>query len=321
MRASRLLTILMLLQARGRVTAPEMAAECEVSLRTIYRDIDALSAAGVPVYADRGNAGGYRLLDGWRTRLNGLSAQEAEALFMSGLAGPAAALGLGATMDAAQLKLTAALPAGMRGAAGRMRARFHLDAPGWFQAVEEPPFLRAIAAAVWEQRYCDIRYRSWQKEAWRRVAPLGIVLKGGAWYSVARVNGPPRTYRVARVLDFVALDETFERPADFDLATYWNENIARLEADMHPRLATVRFSRMGVMLMEALTPVYVRANMVVVEEHEDGGRTVSMPVAPTRVACSDLLRFGMEVEVLAPVELREAMRGVVDRLVARYSAV
>ena len=148
MRASRLLSILTTLQARGQITAPELADACEVSVRTIYRDIDALAAAGVPVYAERGAEGGYRLLDGYRVRLNGLSQPEAEALFMAGLPGPAAALGLDAAMMAAQTKLMAALPANLRPNAGRMQERFHLDAPGWFGEAEQPKHLRAIAGAL-----------------------------------------------------------------------------------------------------------------------------------------------------------------------------
>src|ERR1700733_667707 len=136
MRASRLLSILMTLQAHGRVTAQALADQCEVSLRTIYRDIDALSAAGIPVYSDRGSTGGYRLLEGYRTRLNGLSLEEAKALFLSGLSGPAIALGLDAVMAEAQLKLTAALPVEIRSAVTRMRECFHLDAPGWFHGSE-----------------------------------------------------------------------------------------------------------------------------------------------------------------------------------------
>ena len=160
MRASRLLTILMTLQVRGQVTARALAAECEVTQRTIYRDIDALSAAGVPVYAERGSEGGYRLLDGYKTRVNGLTSQEAEALFLGGLPGPAAELGLGSVMAAAQLKLLTALPAELRRSAETLRARFHLDAPGWFNRADEVPHLPQIAEAVWSQRPIEIGYRT-----------------------------------------------------------------------------------------------------------------------------------------------------------------
>jgi predicted DNA-binding transcriptional regulator YafY len=163
MRASRLLSILTTLQARGQVTAPELAEACEVSVRTIYRDIDALAAAGIPVYADRGAEGGYRLLDGYRVRLNGLSQPEAEALFMTGLPGPAAALGLEPAMLAAQTKLMAALPANLRPNAGRMQQRFHLDAPSWLGEAEQPKHLRAIAVRS-ARKPIEIRYQSWRAE-------------------------------------------------------------------------------------------------------------------------------------------------------------
>src|SRR5690349_19938270 len=201
MRASRLLSILTILQARGRVTAPELAEACEVSVRTIYRDVDALSVAGIPVYAERGAEGGFRLLDGYRVRLNGLSLTEADALFLAGLPGPAAALGLDGAMSAAQAKLVAALPASLRESATRMQARFHLDAPGWFGEAEEPRHLRAIADALLTDRLIEIRYQSWRAEKRRRLAPLGLVLKGGSWYLAGKVGKDVRTYRVARILD------------------------------------------------------------------------------------------------------------------------
>src|SRR5271154_2403698 len=201
MRASRLLTILTILQARGRVTAPELATECEVSLRSIYRDIDALGAAGIPVYSERGSTGGYRLLDGYRTQLNGLSAKEAEALFMMGFSGLAADLGLGSVMMAAQNKLLSAVPAALRPGAEQMRARFHLDAPAWFAEPEQPSHLQLVAGAVWDQHPIRIRYRSWEAGREGVVEPLGLVLKGGAWYLVGQVDGDVRTYRISRILE------------------------------------------------------------------------------------------------------------------------
>ncbi len=320
MRASRLLSILMVLQARGRVTAQALADESEVSLRTIYRDIDALSAAGVPVYSDRGSAGGYRLLDGYRTRLNGLSLDEAKALFLSGLPGPAAALGLGAVMTGAQLKLTAALPADIRPAAERMRACFHLDAPGWFHESEQPAYLQQIAAAVWEQRLIEMRYRSWKAEKERRLAPLGIVLKSGAWYLIGSVDSSARTYRVSRIRELTLLDDVFERPSGFDLATYWNDATQRLEAELHSNRATVRLSPVGFKMLEPLTSAYARSLMEIREADADGYRVVVLPVGSLWQASSELLRFGKDVEVLAPSELRDRMGEIIESLHGRYRA-
>jgi predicted DNA-binding transcriptional regulator YafY len=320
MRASRLLSILMTLQARGRVTAQALADECEVSLRTIYRDIDALSAAGVPVYSDRGSAGGYRLLDGYRTRLNGLSLDEVKALFLSGLSGPAAALGLGAVMTGAQLKLTAALPADIRSTAERMRTCFHLDAPGWFHESEQPTHLQQIATAVWEQRLIEMRYRSWKAEKQRRVAALGIVLKSGAWYLVASVDASTRTYRVSRVRELALMDDRFERPAGFNLPAYWSDNTQRLETELHQGRATVRLSPTGFKMIEPLTSPFVRSLMEVGEADADGYRTVVMPIGSLWQASSKLLRFGVDAEVLAPPELRARIGEIIGSLRERYRA-
>lgn len=323
MRASRMLSILTTLQARGQVTAPELAEACEVSVRTIYRDIDALAASGVPVYADRGAEGGYRLLDGYRVRLNGLSQSEAGALFLAGLPGPAAALGLDAAMIAAQNKLMAALPANLREDAGRMQERFHLDAPGWFGETEEPTHLRTIAGAVLRGTLIGIRYRSWRAEKQRRVAPLGLVLKGGSWYLAGDVDGSVRTYRVARVLDCTALDDRFDRPADFDLAAYWKAATLRLEAEMHPNVAIVRLSPFGVKLLDALSQPYVKARTQFEDTTDaDGWRIARVPVGKTSWhAAAELLRLGPEAEVLEPADLRDKMTELTRATAARYRAV
>ena len=311
MRASRLLCILTTLQARGRATATELATASRVSLRTIYRDIDALSSAGIPVYSERGADGGYRLLDGYRTQLNGLSAKEAEALFMTGLSGPAADLGLGTVMAAAQNKLLSAMPPQFRAGAEQMRARFHLDAPAWFAQAEQPKHLPSVADAVWAQRLIRIRYQSWKAKKNRIVEPLGLVLKGGAWYLVGRVDGDARTYRISRILDLAVLDQRFDRPKVFDLAAYWQASTQRLEAELHQNVATIRLSRWGVKMLEALTSPYVRAaTRISPEVDADGRRTAVMPVGSIRQACVDLLKFGVDAEVLEPPELRAKMAEV-----------
>ncbi len=321
MRASRLLSILTTLQARGLVTAQALADEAQVSLRTIYRDIDALSAAGIPVLAERGAEGGYRLLDGYRVRLNGLSHREAESLFLGGLAGPAADLGLGAVMAAAQQKLKVALPADLRASAERMQARFHLDALQWFGEVDQPPHLQAVAEAVWSQRRLEVRYQSWKAEQTRRLEPLGLVLKGGGWYLAAALDGRVRTYRVSRILELSVLDERFDRPADFDLPAYWRAATQRLEAELHPGMATLRVSARGARLLAETSAPYARSRLVLGEvEDDEGWRHATLPVGSTRHAAYELLRLGPEVEVLAPPELRATMATLARQLSERYAS-
>jgi predicted DNA-binding transcriptional regulator YafY len=321
MRASRLLSILTTLQARGRVTAQMLADACEVSLRTIYRDIDALSAAGIPVYAERGSEGGYRLLDGYRTRLNGLSAREAEALFLAGLDGPAADLGLGAAMAAAQMKLLVALPEDLRAGAERMRACFHLDAPAWFAEGEQPTTLPLIANAAWAQHRLRVRYRSWKAEKERVLDPLGLVLKGGAWYLVARAegqnHGEARTYRVARILDLEVRPERFERSADFDLARYWQASTRRVETELYRLRAVILVTLPGFAILQRLAAPFVKAAMTV-EPAPDGRRRVALPVVSIREAAADFLRWGAEIEVLEPPELRARMAEIAGQLAALY---
>ncbi len=320
MRASRLVSLLLLLQARGRMTAQELADELEVSLRTIYRDVESLSAAGVPIYADRGPAGGYQLLEGYRTRLTGLTVEEAESLFLTGMPGPAAELGLGAVLAAAELKLMAALPKSLAERAGRIRERFHLDVPGWFHGGDPVPYLSAVADAVWNQRRLHIHYRRWgtPPEVTRTVEPLGLVLKAGNWYLIARAGGGDRTYRVDRILKLEPLDELFDRPADFDLGMFWKNYLDRFHENMFAGEAVVRFSPAGMRaLAHLMTPAVIRAARKNAGDPDEAGwvRTV-IPIESVKHAHVEIMKFGADAEVLAPEELRERIaasaRAVLD---------
>ncbi|MES2933346.1 MAG: YafY family protein [Pseudomonadota bacterium] len=313
------MSILTTLQARGGTTAQALANEYGVSLRTIYRDVDALAAAGIPIYSERGSQGGYRLLDGYRTRLNGLSTLEAEALFLNGLSGQAADLGLSAAFASAQDKLLSALPAAIRTGAGRMRIRFHLDVQDWFGESEHPDCLAPLAQAVWGGRQVRIRYRSWQTEKERVLDPLGIVLKGASWYLVGRIETSIRTYRVSRILQLDLLDGHVEWPEDFDLAGYWVENARRFTQEQHPERATLRLSPWGIKMMEAFLPAFAVAGAMIGEAEEDGWRTVSLPVGPAHHAAHELLCFGAEAVVLAPEALRMHMVRIVRQLATAYA--
>jgi len=322
MRASRLLSILLLLQTRGRMTAEMLAAEFEVSVRTIYRDIDQLSAAGAPVYADRGRAGGFQLMDGYRTRLTGLTDAEAETLFLGGLSGPAAQMGFSGAVTTMQLKLLAALPPERQAAAERLAGRFHLDPVGWYQDADEAERLPAIAQAVWNSRRIAVRYESWKGEVERTLEPLGLILKGGLWYLAARPaegrRREPRTYRVSNILELTPVEDTFERPAAFDLAAWWAETSRRFEAEIFTGTATLRLTVEGLGRLTRLGTEQARIAEGT-RPGADGRVEVVVPIESVEHAAVDFQRLGAEAEVLAPPELRAAMSATARRLAALYA--
>lgn len=317
MLASRLLSALMLLQTRGRMTAPELARELEVSIRTVYRDIDQLSAAGIPVTSERGRSGGFQLLNGFRTQLTGLTESEAEALMLSGLAGPAAELGLADRMRSARLKLMAALPAGMR--AERIATRFHLDVTGWFRASEPVALLPVVARAVWAERYLKIRYRQGQLSNEVRIGPLGLVLKAGVWYLVAQRGSALRIYRAGNILAAETLGEPFARPPDFELASYWTRASREYELGSYRSQAQVRLSARGRSMINLLGPYVVDAVAHTAgRPDKQGWVRCTIPVESGDFGIRELLRIGAELEVLAPAPLRSQMRQALRKIAARY---
>ncbi|MBX7265033.1 WYL domain-containing protein [Micromonospora sp. Llam7] len=322
MRASRLISLLLLLQAREVMTAAELARELEVSERTIYRDVLALSAAGVPVYADRGRAGGYRLLGGYRTRLTGMRRDEAEALFLAGLPGPAGEMGLADAVAAAELKLLAALPPSLRDAPARAGQRFHLDVPGWYRETAPPPWLAELAGAVWRDRVITLRYRRGEREVTRRTLPYGLVLKSGTWYLIGRVGDDVRTYRVDRVSAVEPHEETFDREPGFDLAGYWRAQAEAFLRGMLRAEVTIRLSPAGLRRLRHLTEIpfgYAEAVLAAGEPDGQGWVTTRLPVESVEVAYTQLLGLGPEVEVLDPPELRARMAGATARAAALYA--
>ncbi|UYN97435.1 MAG: YafY family transcriptional regulator [Enhydrobacter sp.] len=305
MRASRLLSILLMLQAKGRVTAEQLAGTFEVSVRTIYRDIDHLSAANVPVYADRGPGGGYQLLDGFRTKLTGLTEPEAETLFLAGLPGPASQLGLADQLLSAQLKLTASLPERNRASAQKVAQRFHLDPVGWFRGPESARLLPQIARAAWTESTLDIRYSRGERTTVRRIAPLGLVLKAGTWYVVGDTAGQKRTFRVSNIVEANATDERFERPRDFDLARYWSDSARAYEVGLYRDRAVLRLSPRGLRRLEMLGAAVVEAARRSAQPPDKEGWIVAtVPIESIEQASVDLLRLGTEAEIVKPVELR-----------------
>jgi len=305
MRATRLVSLLLLVQTRGQLTAADIAERLEVSVRTVHRDVESLAAAGVPVEAVRGPAGGYRLAGGYRTRLTGLTADEAEALFAAGMPGPAAELGLGTELAAARLKVLAALPSELQERATRATALFHLDTRGWFRAGDRVPHLPVLADAVWRGCRLRLRYREGPRTVQRTVDPLGLVLKGGAWYLVAHRSAGMRVYRVSRVAAARPLDEECRRPDGFELTAFWQEWSERFERSRARVEVTVRVSE----LARRYLPGEPRV--------DDEGRAM-VAFEDIGAAYRELLRFGPDVEVLEPAELRTRVAETAQAVAAMY---
>ncbi len=317
MRASRLLSILILLQLRGRQAAVALADEFEVSVRTIYRDIDDLSAAGIPVYGDRGPGGGFQLLDGYRTQLTGLAPEEAGALFMMGLPDAAKALGIGPAATQATNKLMAALPAA-RGAEARHRAaRIHVDMVDWYRAAEPVAHLPDLARAVFGHHLLTMTYESWTSTRAWQVKPLGLVLKGGSWYLIALGAGKIRMFRASNITGHRISDENFVPPADFDLARWWALALVRFEDELRPATATLRASSAALKQL-AREGAYAAAAVAGAVADQGGSFRLSLPIEGIDQAARLLLGLGPEIEVIAPAELRDHVRKLALAIAGLY---
>ncbi|MEU5614631.1 helix-turn-helix transcriptional regulator [Streptomyces sparsogenes] len=328
MRAARLIRLVLLLQSRPSMTGAELARELEVSERTVTRDVAALSEAGVPVYADRGRAGGYRLVGGYRTRLTGLGRTEAEALFLSGVPAALRGMGLADAASAARLKVSAALLPELRDASHTAAQRFHLDAPGWWQEPETPELLPAVADAVWDDRRITARYRRRDTEVERELEPYGLVLKAGVWYLAARAEGDFRVYRVDR---FTSVEPSaapgphgrFERLADFDLPAFWEERAAQFARSLLREEVVLRLTEEGARRLPYVTDRTAVREAVAAAGAAGGpdgqGRiTVTLPVESLDVAYGQLLALGPEAEVLSPPELRQRFAAAAARAADLY---
>ena len=324
MKASRLLSILMLLQTRGRLSAQALADELEVSVRTIYRDVDHLSASGVPIWAENGRLGGFELQAGWRTQLTGLTVPEARAVFLAGLPGPAAELGLGEAMASAQLKLMAALPEGWRSDADQVASCFHLDPADWYHAAVPSPHLREVAGAVWGRHRIRMRYESWSRVAERTVEPLGLVLKSGRWYLVARsarADAEPRIHRVDAIQAMQVLPEPFTPPRNFALPAWWAEATSRFEQELYRATATLRVTERGLSRLTQMGSRIAEAALANARpcEREEWIET-EVPIESVEHAARELLRLGDQGEVMAPADLRQRLAQALREAVALYEA-
>ncbi|MGC1379873.1 MAG: YafY family protein [Candidatus Baltobacteraceae bacterium] len=314
MKADRLIALLLLLQSRRQCSARVLAEHLEVSERTIYRDVDALGAAGVPVYAERGSNGGIVLADGYRRALTNFSEEEVRALFVSGMS-PLADLGLERGLNRALEKLHGALADVHQRAADKSRSRIHLDQRRWNQPEPPRPLLTALRRAVWDDRRLRIRYEDRNKApSTRTIDPLGLVSKAGVWYLIARYNDEMRSFRVERIRTADELPERFERPADFDLERYWTESSARFAEASRSADCVVTLRARN----DALDRVtYYWPAEVVEQTKRESLVRVTFP--GREVALFQTLAWSEIATLVEPAELREKIAERARRALARYS--
>lgn len=319
MRADRLLSILLLLQVHRRQTARELAHRLEVSERTIHRDMDALSAAGFPVFAERGSGGGWMLVEGYKTNLTGLNKDEIQALFLTKPLRLLADLGLDKASDAAMLKLSASLPSSHRNNAELARQRVHIDIAGWNRTDEAVRHLPVLQQAVWLERKLRFSYeRGVGCDVVERLAdPLGLVAKGSVWYLVAVVDGDIRSYRVSRVLSAEIKDEPCDRPADFDLAEFWEQSTSNFKAQL-PRYQALMRVHPEVFPRLSFAGRFARIEHVN-QPDEDGWIKVSLRFDVEEMAVEYALSFGSKIEVVEPKTLREKVIDAANSVISFYS--
>lgn len=323
MRADRLLSLLLLLQARGQMTARQLASELAVSERTIYRDIDALSLAGVPVYGEAGPEGGYALIDSYRTNLTGLTEHEVRALFMLSIPAPLADLGVGQELQAALRKLSAALPDAMRQDERKARQRIHLDSNWWHQGGERVPFLQTIQAAIWQDRKLNVVDRPHVAvEIERVVDPYGLVAKAGVWYLVCAGAGRIRVFRIADLVALQPTEETFDRPVDFDLVEFWTDWCESQERHQTDFGAVVRVAPTSLPDIERSLGKDVRVSATKLDELDaDGWLRLELSFSSFEEARERILSFGRGVEVIAPQSLRRSVLDYAEQIVDLYKTV
>lgn len=324
MRADRLLSLLMLLQARGKLSARQLAIELEVSERTIYRDVEALSMAGIPVYGEPGREGGFALVDKYRTTLTGLSDAQVRALFMLSIPAPLADLGVSQEARAALLKVAAALPGDHREDERRVRQRFYLDAVGWDRGDEAVPHLHTIHEAVWQDRKLWITYRigPLAAELEQQVEPYGLVAKAGIWHLVYRRGEALRVHRVSRLVSARLAEGAFERLAEFDLAEFWRTWCVGQEESRSYYTVSVRMAPWLLSELPRLFGDHLRRRIADAGPADgDGWITLDLSFDSLETARERLLGLGSSVEVLAPRALRTSLADYARQIVDLYAGV
>jgi predicted DNA-binding transcriptional regulator YafY len=323
-RADRLISILMLLQMYGKRTAGELAAELEVSERTIYRDVEALSLSGIPVYAEHGPGGGLMLLESYRTTLTGLNLDEQRALFMLLGSSPLDRLGVSQELRSAVMKISAALPEARRVEEEQVRQRFFLDWSWWFHAQEPTPHLLSVQQAVWGDLKLRIHYRTFfGSPVTVEVDPYALVAKAGAWFLVAGMESIPRVYRITWLSQAEVLDTKALRPENFDLPGFWRQWCADYERQQRAFLVKLRVAPE----LAQMLPLYFGEpeKMLVNEgaaqdaaQDADEWVTLTLPFESFNSARERILSFGAAAEVLEPLALRCSVRDFAEQIAAFY---
>lgn len=318
MRADRLLSVVLSLQVKERVTARELAEQLEVSERTIYRDMDALSSVGIPVVSERGIHGGWRLLDGYRANLSALNLTEIQALFLSQPDTLLADLGLQQAARAALLKLLASLPALYRPHAEAMRQRLYVDLSGWNRSKEEVSWLPVVQETLWNDRKLNLVYQRHDGKAVERVVdPLGLVAKGNVWYLVAGIDDEIRTYRVSRIQSATVIDKPSARPHNFDLAAYWAQSTSDFFAAL-PRYAAVVRASPDILPRLRYSGTFAKLEQIDPPD-ADGWSQVRLHFDTEEEAREYVLGFGTHMEVIEPPELRDRVIEMAKAIIAFYA--
>ena len=313
MRSARLLQLMLRLQGSRGVVAEQLADEFGVSVRTIYRDVASLSAAGVPIWTESGPGGGIRLLDGWQSKLSGMTDDETSALMLLGVPSIAADLGRSDAVGSAGAKLLRSLPGPLRESARLWQDRILVDVPGWFGGVDDISALPIVTSAVLDSRRLRFVYRDRE----RTVEPLGLVIKAGVWYLVAGMNGRTLSFRVGRIKNAVVEDDSFTRPVDFDLPSWWAASMAEFDRSLLRFECRVRLSPEGRRRLPDVVGELAAA-VEVGPEDNDGWVSAELKLESEAVALSQLIGLGADVEVLEPRSLREGLRAVAEQMVLRH---
>lgn len=317
MRADRLVSILLLLQNHGRMTAKDLAEKLEVSERTIHRDMEALSMAGIPVFAERGTNGGWTLTEGYRTDLTGLKESELQSLLLVSPTVQLHDLGMRDSFEAAWQKLLAASPATTRQNAQLVRQRIHIDGAGWHPSTESFPSLSTVQEAVWQERALFIRYQRGEDEVERIVHPLGLVAKRSTWYFVAQVENDIRTYRISRLTFARMLEDSFVRPEGFDLASYWEQSTADFQLSLPRYPAHIRARESLLTRLQQERYLQIKSTHPVDREWVDA----HVQFHTLESACEMVLGYGSLMQVIEPQELRSRVISEATAILDLYNHV